>query len=139
MCSGEAQLRLDVQGRVDVSAHVAGADGPPGASTSSNLATPEGEEKKRFPLSQEIHEPHSLADAQTTGGRSMQRLDVARAPAGLEKHRLQGNLTRWICSRNWWRRINSSLSAPDQEQLDVAGSWQNLMAPDLRPGLGCAG
>ena len=29
---------------------LAGADGPPGASTSSNLATPEGEEKKRFPL-----------------------------------------------------------------------------------------
>ena len=77
MCSGEAQLRLDVQGRVDVSAHVAGADGPPGASTSSNLATPEGEEKRDFHSNdlKQLHKPHNLAEVQTTG------LDVVELPA----------------------------------------------------------
>ena len=55
---------------------------PAGASTSSTLATPEGKENKRFPLNHQIRKPHNLADVQTTGGRPMQRLDVARAPAG---------------------------------------------------------
>ena len=47
----------------------------------------------------QIHKPHDLAEVQTTGGRSMQRLDVARAPAGPQE-----------------------LVAPDQQQLECAGS-----------------
>ena len=43
---------------------LAGADGPPGASTSSNLATPEGEEKRDFHSNdlKQLHKPHNLAE-----------------------------------------------------------------------------
>ena len=50
---------------------------PPGASTSSTLATPEGEEKRDFHSNdlKQLHKPHNLAEVQTTG------LDVVELPA----------------------------------------------------------
>ena len=41
---------------------LAGADGPPGASTSSNLATPEGEEKRDFHSNdlKQLHKPQQF-------------------------------------------------------------------------------